>query len=231
VLGASRDALSYVRQVLERELNAVTDNPLIFLDLDRPNKAVSGGNFHAEPVALAADFLGIAMAEVGSIAERRVFRLLSEHLSDGLPAMLIEGSGLNAGLMIPQYVAAALVSENKTLAHPDSVDSIPTSESQEDHVSMSANAALHTLQIVRNVEQIVAIEMLCAAQAIDLRLKSNPGAELGEGTAAAHNAIRQKVPYLEKDAYLQPAMEGLTEMVHRGEILRATEEALGERMG
>jgi histidine ammonia-lyase len=231
VLGASRDALGFVEQVLERELNAVTDNPLIFLDLDRPNKAISGGNFHGEPVALAADLMGIAVAEVGSIAERRVFRLLSEHLSDGLPAMLVEGSGLNAGLMIPQYVAAALVSENKTLAHPDSVDSIPTCESQEDHVSMSANAALHALKIVRNVEQIVAIELLCAAQAVDLRLARQGEGRLGEGTGAAYNAVRQRVPYLERDSFLEPAMKTLSEMVHRGEILRAAEEAAGEPAG
>jgi histidine ammonia-lyase len=221
VLGASRDALVWVRGVLERELNAVTDNPLIFPDLDRPNKAMSGGNFHGEPVALACDLLAIAVAEAGCIAERRIFRLLTRQLNDGLPPMLVEDSGLNAGLMIPQYVAAALVSENKTLAHPDSVDSIPTCEEQEDHVSMSANAALHARQVVWNVERIVAIELLCAAQAVDLRLGLQPGARLGVGTSAVRHTIRQGVPFLSWDRFLQPDIETLAEMVHSGDILRA----------
>jgi len=226
VLGAAGDALAYVRGVLERELNAVTDNPLIFLDLERENKALSGGNFHGEPVALGADFLSIAIAEVGNIAERRIFRLLTRQLNEGLPPMLVPDSGLNSGLMIPQYVAAALVSENKTLAHPDSVDSIPTCEDQEDHVSMSANAALHARQVVWNVEHVVAIELLCAAQAVDLALAGRPGARLGQGTAAVQRAIRERVPFLEKDRFLQPDMEALAGMVHSGEILRVAEKAL-----
>lgn len=224
VLGAVHDALAYVRGVLERELNAVTDNPLIFPALDRPNKALSGGNFHGEPVALAADFLAIAMAEVGNISERRTFRLVSEHLNYALPAMLVEEHGLNIGLMIPQYVAVALASQNKTLAHPDSVDSIPTSESQEDHVSMSTNAALHARRVVWNVQRIVAIELLCAAQAVDLRMRRDPGARLGRGTTAAFKAIRRRVPFLEKDRFLQPEIEVLAGMVQRGEILEAVEE-------
>lgn len=227
VLGACGDALAYVRRVVQRELNAVTDNPLIFPDLQRPNKAMSGGNFHGEPIALAADFLAIAMAEVGGIAERRIFRLLTGPLSCGLPAMLVEDSGLNAGLMIPQYVAAALVSENKTLSHPDSVDSIPTCEDQEDHVSMSANAARHARQVVWNVQTIVAIELLCAAQAVDLRLGQEPGARLGRGTAAVRRLIRESVPYLGWDRFLAPDIETVAEMVRRGEILRAAEEATG----
>jgi len=227
VLGAARDALSFVRQVVERELNAVTDNPLIFLDLERPNKALSGGNFHGEPLALAADFLAIAVAEVGNIAERRIFRLLTRQLNDGLPPMLVQESGLNAGWMIPQYVAASLVSENKTLAHPDSVDSIPTCEEQEDHVSNSANAARHARQVVWNVERIVAIELLCAVQAVDLRLGLEPGARLGQGTAAVRRRIREVVPFLSGDRFLQPDIEAVAEMVHRGEILRAAEEACG----
>ncbi len=226
VLGAARDALAYVREVLGRELNAVTDNPLIFPDLERPNKALSGGNFHGEPVALAADFLAIAIAEIGTIAERRIFRLLTRQLNDGLPPMLVEDSGLNAGLMIPQYVAAALVSENKTLAHPDSVDSIPTCEEQEDHVSMSANAALHARQVVWNVERIVALELLCAAQAVDLRLGLDPGARLGRSTAAVRWLIRQSVPFLGYDRFLQPDVEAVAAMVHSGQVLRAAEEAL-----
>ncbi len=231
VLGSARDALDYVRQVLERELNAVTDNPLIFVDLDRPNKAISAGNFHGEPVALAADVLSIAMAEVGSIAERRIFRMLARDLNAGLPAMLVEDSGLNAGLMIPQYVAAALVSQSKTLAHPDSVDSIPTCEDQEDHVSMSANAALHARQIVWNVQRVVAIELLCAAQAVDLRLGLERGAQLGRGTAAVRHLIRENVSYLGWDRFLQPEIELLAELVERGEILRVAEQAVGPVTG
>jgi histidine ammonia-lyase len=164
VIGSVRDALAFVRLVVRTEINAATDNPLIFLDLpqDRENKAISCGNFHGEPLALAMDMLSIAVAELGSISERRVFRLLDNTLSAGLPAMLVEDSGLNSGLMMAQYTAAALVSDNKTLAHPDSVDSIPSSANQEDHVSMSANAARHAREVVQNAEQIVAIEMLCA---------------------------------------------------------------------
>ncbi len=227
VLGAVADALGYVRQVLERELNAVTDNPLLFPDLERENKALSGGNFHGEPVALAADMLAIAVAEIGSIAERRIFRLLTRQLSDGLPPMLVPESGLNTGLMIPQYVAAALVSENKTLAHPDSVDSIPTCEDQEDHVSMSANAALHARRVVWNVERVVAIELLCAAQAVDLLAPLQGPAGLGRGTAAVYRLIRAHVPFLERDRFLQPDIERLAELVHTGEVLRAAEAALG----
>jgi histidine ammonia-lyase len=225
VLGAARDAIAYIRGVIARELNAVTDNPLIFLDLDRPNKAVSGGNFHGEPIALACDLLAIAVAEAGCIAERRIFRLLTRQLNDGLPPMLVEDSGLNAGLMIPQYVAAALVSENKTLAHPDCVDSIPTCEEQEDHVSMSANAALHARQVVWNVERIVAIELLCAAQAVDLRLGLQPGARLGASTSAVRLLIRQSVPFLSWDRFLQPDVDAVVEMVHAGEVLRVAEGA------
>ncbi len=224
VLGAVRDTLSFVRQVVERELNAVTDNPLIFPDLERPNKALSGGNFHGEPIALAADFLSIAVAEVGNMAERRIFRLLTRQLNDGLPPMLVWDSGLNAGWMIPQYIAAALASENKTLAHPDSVDSIPTCEEQEDHVSNSANAALHARQIVWNVERIVAIELLCAVQAVDLRLGMEPDARLGRGTAAVRRLVRERVPFLSGDRFLQPDIEAVAEMVHRGEVLRTAEE-------
>jgi histidine ammonia-lyase len=169
VLGAARDALAFVRMVVENEINAATDNPLLFLDLERENKAISCGNFHGEPLAFAMDLLGIVVAEIGNIAERRVFRLTDPTLSEGLPAMLVKGSGLNSGLMLLQCTAAALVSDNKTLAHPDSVDSVPTSANQEDHVSMSLNAARHAREILWNVETIVGIEMLCAAQALDFR--------------------------------------------------------------
>jgi histidine ammonia-lyase len=259
VIGAVRDALAFVRLVVRTELNAATDNPLIFLDLpqDRENKAISCGNFHGEPLALAMDMLSIAVAELGSISERRTFRLLDNTLSAGLPAMLVEDSGLNSGLMMAQYTAAALVSDNKTLAHPDSVDSIPSSANQEDHVSMSANAARHAREVVKNTEQIVAIEMLCAAQALDFRRKGlefstvawqedealHPHkkvveyelkkgraagqARLGKGTEAAHRAIRTKVEYFDRDRPLYPDLQRLADMVHSGEIVSSVETTLG----
>jgi histidine ammonia-lyase len=259
VLGAARDVLAFVRLVLTREINAATDNPLIFLDLpaSRQNKAISCGNFHGEPIALAMDMLSMAVAEVGGIAERRTFRLLDNSLSGGLPPMLVEDSGVNNGLMMAQYVSAALVSDNKTLAHPDSVDSIPTSANQEDHVSMSTNAARHARDVVRNVEQIVGIELLCAAQALDFRRaglefttwrwesdegqhtmrkvveyelgKGNPVKKgvLGKGTEAAYKTIREQISHLSSDRPLYPDLETMAKMVHSGEIVRAVEEALG----
>ncbi len=258
VIGAARDALAFVRLVVGTEINAATDNPLIFLDLPetRVNKAISCGNFHGEPLALAMDLLSIAVAELGSISERRVFRLLDNSLSVGLPAMLVEDSGVNSGLMMAQYTAAALASDNKTLAHPDSVDSIPTSASQEDHVSMSMNAARHAREIVSNTEQIVGIEMLCAAQALDFRraglefstvswaedearqrqrkvveyeLKKGRDvakASLGRGTEAARQAIRAQIEYFERDRPLYPDLERIARLVHDGGIVAAVEAAL-----
>jgi histidine ammonia-lyase len=260
VIGAARDVLSFVRLVVSREINAATDNPLIFLDLPetRESKAISAGNFHGEPLALAMDMLGMAVAEIGNISERRVFRLLDNTLSGGLPAMLVEDSGLNNGLMMAQYTAASLVSDNKTLAHPDSVDSIPTCANQEDHVSMSANAARHAREIVRNVEFITGIEMVCAAQALDFRqaglefstekweededlhccrkiveyeLKKGRTvgkARLGKGTTAAHRAIRQEIDHLSQDRPLYPDLDRAAAMLHSGEIVQAVEESLGE---
>lgn len=263
VIGAVGDVLAFVRLVLSREINAATDNPLIFLDLppSRENKALSCGNFHGEPVALVMDMLGMAVAEIGNIAERRTFRLLDNTLSVGLPAMLVEESGLNNGLMMAQYVAAALVSDNKTLAHPDSVDSIPTCANQEDHVSMSMNAARHAKEIVQNVEQIVGVEMLCAAQALDFRRaglefstttwqqdergrkvrkvveyelkegKEVNRAGLGAGTKAAYHAIRREIGHLTTDRPLYPDLDRMRTMVHGGEILSVVERALGAPLG
>jgi histidine ammonia-lyase len=260
VIGAARDVLSFVRYVVNTEINAATDNPLIFLDLpeSKENKAISAGNFHGEPLALAMDMLGMAVAEIGSISERRSFRLLDNTLNAGLPAMLIEDSGLNNGLMMAQYTAAALVSDNKTLAHPDSVDSIPTCANQEDHVSMSTNAARHAREIVRNVEQIVGIEMVCAAQALDFRrsglefctttwqrdddlqrcrktveyeLKKGKvvgKARLGVGTISAHQAIRAQIEHVSQDRPLYPDLGRAAAMVHDGDIVRAVETSLGE---
>ncbi len=254
VLGAVRDTLSFVHITIENEINAATDNPLIFLDETHPNKAFSGGNFHGEPLALASDFLGIAVAEAGSISERRVFRLLDGTLNSGLPNMLTVDSGLQSGMMMAQYTAAALASDNKTLAHPDSVDSIPTGANQEDHVSMGANAARHAREIVWNSERIVAIEMLCAAQALDCRMErarspeeecgcdqrdpavglanwadlpGDTGPKLGLGTGAALRFVRASgLTTLTEDRVLAPDIERAAQLIHSGEIARSVEAAL-----
>ena len=229
VLGAVRDTLAFVRTTVEHEINAATDNPLIFLDEPGDNKAFSGGNFHGEPLALAMDFLGIAVAEIGSIAERRTFRLLDGTLNSGLPPMLTADGGLQSGLMMAQYTAASLVSDNKTLAHPDSVDSIPTGANQEDHVSMSANAARHAREIVWNTERIVAAEMLCAAQALDQRTEGS-SRRPGRGTRAAHRALREGgiVP-LGQDRVLAPDIERAAELIHSGQIGNAVDLALTQK--
>ncbi len=224
VVGAARDAIAHARKIVTEEINAATDNPLIFLDIEGENKARSGGNFHGESVAFAMNLLSIAVAEIGSIAERRIFRLISAHLSDGLPMMLVEGGGANSGLMMAQVTAAALVSDNKTLAHPDSVDSIPTSAEQEDHVSMSTNAARHAREIVWNTTRIIAVELIAAAQGIELRLK-NLGREvdvLGRGTRAAHAKIRSAIPFLDRDRVLAGDIELAVELVQRGELTIST---------
>jgi histidine ammonia-lyase len=237
VLGAVYDALDFVRGVVSREMNAATDNPLIFMELPRSNKAVSCGNFHGQAVALALDVLGMAVSQIGAIAERRIFRLTDRGLSNRLPPVLAEQAGLNSGFMMAQVTAAALASDNKTLAHPDSVDSIPTSASQEDHVSMAANAALHTREIIWNVERIVAIEMLCAAQGLDFRMAGRqyepqriqdgrvryewanvPVQHPGRGVAPAHACIRRIVPTLTTDRPLAPDIEAVAALVHNGDL-------------
>ena len=218
VLGAVRDALRFITSTVSVEINGATDNPLIFLDLERDNKVISAGNFHGEPLAFAMDLLGIVVSEIASIAERRVFRLTTPELSNGLPSMLAVDPGLNCGYMMPQYTAAALVSDNKTLAHPDSVDSIPTSANQEDHVSMSANAARHAREIIRNSEKVVAIEMLTAAQALDLR---PPELRRGQGTRVAHEVLRQHAERLERDRPFSGDIERVTELVHSSRLLEA----------
>ncbi len=222
VVGAARDAIAYVHEIVEQEINAATDNPLIFVDAEGENKACSGGNFHGEALSIALDLLGIAAAEIGSISERRTFRLCSAHLSDGLPMMLVEGGGTNSGLMMAQVTAAALVSDNKTLAHPDSVDSIPTSADQEDHVSMSANAARHAREIVWNSTRIIAIELIAAAQGIDLRLKNlGRGTEmLGEGTRAAYVRLRQAVAYLDRDRVIAGDIDRVADLIQSGDLVK-----------
>jgi histidine ammonia-lyase len=225
VHGAVRDALDYLGGVLAIEMNAATDNPLIFPDggaADASARAtgggrvISGGNFHGEPIALALDFAKIAIAELGSISERRTALLLDPHLNGDLPAFLASGSGLESGYMVLQYTAAALASENKGLAHPASVDSIPTSANQEDHVSMGPIAGRQARVIVEHVERIVAIELLCAARALDLRLAALPGTAPGAGVAAAHAAIRKVVKPWDGDRSPGPDLEAVTWLVREG---------------
>ncbi|MBI5225697.1 histidine ammonia-lyase [Candidatus Micrarchaeota archaeon] len=218
VHGASRDAIAYSRRVVETEMNSATDNPLIFNNGEKSD-ILSGGNFHGQPVALVMDFLGIAVAELGNISERRTFRLVDPKLNEGLPAFLIQDSGLNSGYMIVQYTAAALVSENKVLAHPASVDSIPTCANQEDHVSMGTIGARNAAQIIDNVQHVIAIEALCAAQALDFRLPL----KAGNGTKKAHDCVRQNVPHVQTDRPIQPDILTCRELVKSGQLLQSTQ--------
>ncbi len=224
VHGAVRDTVAYARWALEIELNAVTDNPLIFFEPDGRPLVLSGGNFHAEPVGLALDYLKLGLTELGNISERRTARLVDESLSHGLPPFLTRHGGLESGFMLAQYTAAALASENKVLAHPSTADTIPTSANTEDHVSMATNAAHHTRQVVENVERIIAIELLAAAQGIDFRRQQlGAAARLGQGTAAAYAAIRTRVPFLEHDAPLSPLIEAVHDLVAGGDLVAAVD--------
>ena len=219
VHGASRDALRHVAGVVEIEMNAVTDNPLIFAE---DGRVISGGNFHGQPLALAGDYAGIALAELANISERRIEQMLNPALS-GLPAFLAEQGGLHSGLMISQYTAASLVSENKVLAHPASVDSIPTSANQEDHVSMGTIACRKARRIFENVLWVLTIELVSAAQALDFHAPLRPG----KGVAAVHAAIRKTMPHLARDRYLKPDLEKVRESVRNGELVRIAREAAG----
>jgi histidine ammonia-lyase len=224
VHGAVRDAIAYARWALEIELNSVTDNPLIFIDDETDEVTVlSGGNFHGEPLAIAMDYLGMAMTELGNISERRIMRLTDEASNAHvLPAFLTNYGGLNSGFMITQYTAAALATENKVLAHPASVDTIPTSANVEDHVSMGCTAALQTRQINDNVERILAIELMAAAQGIDFRKKKlGQTAQLGRGTQPAYNLIREHVPFLEKDAIMYSYIEAVRKLIATGQLVVA----------
>ena len=215
VNGAARDTLAHVHKVIENEVNAATDNPLIFGECE----VLSGGNFHGEPVGMVMDFLGIAIAEVAAISERRIFRLTDGKLNGGLPPMLVdtmEAAGLNSGLMMPQYTAASLVLENQTIAHPDSVHSLPTSAEQEDHNANSMTAARHAWQILKNAEHVLAIELYTAARALDLRLRLMPEAKLGERTGEAFRRLRARVPYTPGDAWWGPEIETVRKMVEAG---------------
>lgn len=217
VHGASRDALDYVVRTVSTEINSATDNPLIF-DGESP-VALSGCNFHGQPIAIAMDTLGIAMAEIANISERRTERLVNPALSNGIPAFLTEHTGLNSGLMQVQFPSAAMVSENKVLAHPASVDSIPTSGNQEDHVSMGTIAARKAFMITTHAQEVLGLELLCAAQAIDFR---DPE-KLGEGTAIAYRLTRQAVPFIKEDVVLYPLMNKCINLVKHGTVVEAVE--------
>lgn len=221
VHGATRDALAYAREVLHIEANSVSDNPIVLAD--GPGEVVSGGNFHGQPVAVALDAVALALVSLGSISERRLYRLLDEHLSNGLPPFLVHGSGLNSGFMLVQYTAASLVSECKSIAHPASIDSIPSSAGQEDHVSMGMTSARHAREVVANVETVIALEALGAAQALDLRAPLEPGPV----TREVHAAIRQRVPFFEADREFGPDIAGAVSLVHDGSLVTAAEGAIG----
>lgn len=219
VHGASREALRRVKETLDIEMNAVTDNPIVMADT---GEIISGGNFHGQPVALVMDYFKIALSEIGNISERRVNRLVDPHLSD-LPAFLTAFPGVNSGLMITQYTAASLVSENKVLAHPASVDSIPTSANQEDHVSMGTIAARQSREILENVKYILAIEMMAALQGIDFLQPKAPG----KGTGAAHAYLRTQVPHLEQDRVQTPDILKIRRTITDESLLEVVEKAVG----
>lgn len=215
VHGASKDAISYVEEKVLIEMNSVTDNPTILDDGD----VISGGNFHGQPIALSFDFLGIALAEIANISERRLERLINNQLND-LPSFLIENGGLNSGFMITQYAAASLVSENKVLAHPASVDSIPSSGNQEDHVSMGTIAARKSREILENVKRVLATEIMAACQAIDFR----EGLTLGKGTQVAYDVVRAHIDFIKEDKIMYKDLEKITELITSEELLRKVEE-------
>lgn len=218
--GASKDCFQYVRDIVEREMNAATDNPLIFIE---DEDVISGGNFHGQPMALSFDFLSIGLSELANVSERRLERLVNPTLSNGLPAFLVEKGGLNSGFMIVQYSAASLVSENKVLAHPASVDSIPSSANQEDHVSMGTIAARKAREILNNARKVIAMEILTACQGIDLR--GNKG--LGKGTNEAYNIIREEIPVLARDRELYLDINACEDIISSDKFVRKVEEKVG----
>ncbi|MCC6670604.1 MAG: histidine ammonia-lyase [Planctomycetes bacterium] len=218
VHGAARDALAFAERVLLAEANSVTDNPLVLRD----GRVVSAGNFHGQPVSQAMDFLGIALATLANISERRIENLVNPDIS-GLPPFLAPHPGLDSGYMIPQVVAAALASENKTLAHPSSVDTIPTSANREDHVSMGVTAARHAARIAANSRKVVAIELMCAVQGLECGARLRPG----RGVQAAQRAVRRVVPPLRSDRFLAPDLRAIERLIEDGSLLRAVEARAG----
>ena len=220
VHGASRDLLDYVERTIAIEINAATDNPLVLLD---EREIVSNGNFHGQPVAFALDSLVLAAAELANISERRVERMVNPNLSDGLPAFLTREGGINSGMMILQYVSAALVSENKSLAHPASVDSIPTSAGQEDHVSMGNAAGLKAMQVIANAEHSLAIELIAGAQAVEFLAPLEPG----RGVAAARAHVRILSERLREDRSLSADIERVAVSISDGSLIDAVELGAG----
>jgi histidine ammonia-lyase len=221
VHGASRDLLAYVEGTVAIELNSATDNPLVLVE---DELLVSNGNFHGQPLAFALDALAMASSELANISERRVERLVNPNLSDGLPAFLTVDGGLNSGFMIPQYVAASLVSENKSLCHPASVDSIPTSAGQEDHVSMGNAAGLKAWQVLANSERALAIELLAGAQAVEFLAPLEPG----YGVRATHAFVRSLSPRLGDDRSLSRDIELVASAIRDGSLVAAVEAEVGE---
>jgi histidine ammonia-lyase len=221
VHGATRDLLDYAEYTVSVELNAATDNPLVLVD---DEALVSNGNFHGQPLAFALDALAMAVAELANISERRVERLVNPNLSDGLPPFLTSDGGLNSGFMIPQYVAASLVSENKVLAHPASVDSIPTSAAQEDHVSMGNTSGIKAWQVLANVERALAIELLAGAQGVEFHAPLEPGV----GVRAARASVRELSPRLREDRALAPDIETVAAAIRDGSLVAAVEAEVGE---
>jgi histidine ammonia-lyase len=219
VHGAAKDGIRYAFGVLCTEANSVTDNPLVFADGD----VVSGGNFHGQPVSQAMDFLTIAVSTLANISERRIEQMVNPDIS-GLPPFLARHPGLESGFMIPQVVAASLASENKSLAHPASVDTIPTSANREDHVSMGVTAARHAELVVRNTAKVLGIELLCAAQGLDLGEPLAPG----KGVAAAYRAVRARVQGLEGDRYLAPDLAAAERLILDGSLVAAVERDVGD---
>jgi histidine ammonia-lyase len=227
VHGPARDAVAYVHNVLLAELNSANDNPLVFGagpigESDDSDYAIlSGGNFHGAPLSVAADFLGIALCGLANISERRQARMVDVSAHGGLfPPFLIEHGGLNSGFMMVQYTSAALASENKSLAHPASVDTIPTSANTEDHVSMGPIAARHARAIVANTARVLALEAMMAAQAVDFRLRKDPSARLGKGSRVAYDLIRSRIPFFERDADMQPHIASAIALVTDGELAK-----------
>jgi histidine ammonia-lyase len=220
VLGAVADTLAWVEIWIEREINSVTDNPVVFRE---QGDVVSGGNFHGEHMAIALDALAIAASEIASIAERRVDQIMHGN-GDNVPRCLIRDPGLHSGFMIAQYLAAALVSENKVHAHPAAVDTIPTSMGFEDHVSMGSIGALKLSRVLDNVAKVISIELMCGAQALDF----HQGVAPGRGTHVVHAAVRETVPFIEHDESLSPHLAGLEARVSSGEVLRRVESVVGD---
>jgi histidine ammonia-lyase len=220
VHGATRDVLAFATAVLATEANAVSDNPVVFAD---DGEVASGGNFHGQPVATALDALALSVVPLASVSERRLYRMLDPSLNNGLPPFLVGDSGVNSGLMLAQYTAASLVSESKSLAHPASVDSIPSSAGQEDHVSMGMTSARHARSIVANAEIVVALELLGAAQALDLR----EGLAPGTGSRAARAAVRERVPFLDADRELRRDIDAVVDLVRGASLLERVEDAIG----